>query len=108
MSSLEKVNLSGFCLVQKEVWTNYVTKVRDLPCKKCSAKSLKMVSKWRCICIECDTKHTIKKPKGFPKNMDDKRNWKATCDECGGTMDYYENSHSMAYICNRCNNILEV
>lgn len=105
---MSEVNLSGFCLVQQEVWTNYVSGVSDLQCKECSKKSLKMVSKWRCVCTECDTKHTIKKPKNFPKNMDDKRNWKSKCSECGGVMDFYENSMSMAYVCRKCSSVLEV
>lgn len=102
------VNLNGFCEVQKAVWEKYTALIKDAPCKKCEQKKLKVVSKWRCECENCGTKYTIKKPKNFPKNMNDKRNWKATCDECGGTMDFYENQSSMAYICKKCGGVLEV
>lgn len=102
------INLDGFCEVQKIVWEQFKKRVEEnCKCLKCGS-SLKMTSKFRAECIECHQKHTIKKPKNFPKNMDDKRNWKSTCCECGGTMDYYENRSGGAYICRKCSNILEV
>lgn len=42
--------------------------------------------------------------KKYELNMDNKRNWKARCDECNGVMDYY----NLAYICRKCGNVLEV
>lgn len=105
---MSKVELTGFCEVQKMVWENYTKGISNLSCKKCGEKQLQMTHKWRCQCQNCQTKHTIKKPKHFPKNMDDKRNWKSTCDECSGKMDYYENRSGGAYICRKCSNILEV
>ena len=102
------INLDGFCFIQEEVWLKIKEEVeKNGKCLKCS-DSLLMKSKWRAKCISCGTIHGIKKPKSFPKNMNDKSNWKATCDECSGTMDYYENSNGGAYICGKCNNILEV
>jgi len=103
------VSLKGFCFIQEEVWKNKIKPVieKDGKCLKCG-NHLKMISKWKAACVECNTKHTIKKPKNFPKNMDDKRNWKATCDECSGTMDFYDSGTRMAYICKKCGNVLEV
>lgn len=105
----EDINfLSGFCEVQIEYWKRYTAAILNLECKHCHDKKLKMISKWHCVCESCNTRHTIKKPKGFPKNMDNKRNWKSTCCECGGVMDYYEAGYNMAYICKKCGNVLEV
>lgn len=105
---MSNINLSSFDEVQKEVWEKFTSKISECDCKKCGEKKLKMISKWKAICEECNTKFTIKKPKGFPRNMNDKRNWKATCCECGGIMDFYENKSGMAYLCRKCSNILEV
>jgi hypothetical protein len=102
------VNLSGFCEIQKEIWERYTSRITECECKSCNNKTLKMTSKWRCICETCNTSHTIKKPKNFPKNMNDKRNWKATCEECGGTMDYNESGFRLFYLCRKCGNVLEV
>ena len=105
---MKPIILNGFCEVQKIVWEEIKLKIEsEAKCLKCNS-SLKMTTKWLAECIECKTKHTIKKPKSFPKNMDDKRNWKSTCCECGGKMDYYENRSGGAYICRKCNNCLEV
>ena len=102
------VNLDGFCDIQKDIWEKYTSSIKEAKCKKCKQISLVMTSKWKCICTNCNTKHTVRKPKNFPKNMNDKRNWKATCCECNGVMDYYENRSGGAYICRKCSNILEV
>ena len=37
-------------------------------------------------------------------DMNDSSTWKATCDECGGIMDY---GH-FSYHCGKCGNVLEV
>lgn len=103
-----KVNLNGFCDTQKMVWEKYVAQLTESSCQKCDEKALEMTSKWKATCSNCETRYSIKKPKNFPKNMNNKRNWKASCDECGGKMDFYDNGHRMAYICNKCNNVLEV
>jgi|GEM_PF-5535814 len=105
---MSKVNLSGFCEVQKIVWEKYTKQITDCICTECEEKKLRIIQKWKCVCDGCGTKFTIKKPKNFPKNMDDRRNWKSTCGECGGKMDYHENRSGGAYICRKCSNILEV
>jgi RNase P subunit RPR2 len=105
---MSKVNLSGFCEVQKDVWERYTAQIKDAECKKCQKKELIMVSKWRADCKDCKTTHTIKKPKSFPKNMDDTNNWGATCDECGGKMKFHKGGSFGAYICGRCSNVMEV
>ncbi len=104
----KNINFSGFDELQKEVWKKYVSQLENCECKECNKKTLKMISKWKAMCSSCNTKHTIKKPSSFPKNMNDKRNWKATCDECGGIMDYYESGYRLAYLCRVCSNVLEV
>ena len=105
---MKKVNLSGFCDIQKEVWEKFRKAVEEkLTCDKCNSK-LQMTAKFMAQCVECKTRYKIKKPKFFPKNMDDTRNWKATCCECSGTMDYFKNRSCGAYICRKCSNVLEV
>ena len=105
---MKPISLTGFCEVQKEVWQKFKKAVEEkLKCDKCNS-NLQMTAKFKAECTNCKTKYSIKKPKNFPKNMDNKRNWKATCDECGGKMDYYENRSGGAYICRKCNNCLEV
>lgn len=65
-----KVNLDGFCEVQKNLWDKCIReKVEsDLRCVKCDSNLL-MSSKWRASCVECGTKHQLKKPKNFPKKQ---------------------------------------
>lgn len=53
-------------------------------------------------CEHCGDTYKIKH-KNIP-DMTDSNNWKATCDECGGIMDYY----NLKYCCKKCGNILEV
>lgn len=67
-----------------------------------------MTHKWQAICDGCQTKHTITKPKNFPKNMDNTQNWKMKCDECGSVMQFHKGGVCGAYVCNRCNNVYEV
>lgn len=105
---MSKINLSGFCEVQKIFWENYTKTITGCICTECGEKKIRITQKWRCVCDECGAEYTIKKPKNFPKNMDDKRNWKSTCCECGGKMDYYENRSGGAYLCRKCGNSLEV
>jgi hypothetical protein len=44
--------------------------------------------------------------KSKKKDMKDPKNWKATCSECGDTMDFTESTFT--YHCSKCGNRLEV
>jgi tRNA splicing ligase len=104
-----EIDLKGFCSIQKQYWYKLKEMIEaDFKCLKCKGR-LKMISKWCAVCTACKEKHTIKKPKSFPHNSFDKSKWKRECVECGGVMDYHENSFGGgAYICNKCNSIFEV
>ena len=53
--------------------------------------------------IKVDVKNLIKKLKGT-NDMNDSNNWKATCSECGGIMDYF----NLRYGCRKCGHVMEV
>ncbi len=81
----------------------------DLLCPQCSEPMRTLRSKMfsRSEVFNCP-KHgdfrLIKRRKRRVPDMDDSRNWKATCSECGGIMDYF----NLRYGCRKCGNILEV
>lgn len=71
-------------------------------CPDCKCE-LKYIGYNKFQCKKCNKKFRVKKEK---KEVDpnDSNTWKATCDECGGIMNYY----NFSYYCNKCGNVLEV
>ncbi len=78
--------------------------VKESGCPKCKGEIEPV--KGRTFRCKKSCGNFILNPKIIKKFKDsfDSRNWKATCDECGGTMDYY----NFKYCCRKCGNILEV
>lgn len=73
-------------------------------CPKCDKPLVKIDVPNRRMIFECSEHGKFRVVFRRPKDMSDSRNWKARCDECGGTMDYY----NLKYCCRKCGNILEV
>lgn len=74
-------------------------------CPTC-LKAMEKVPKRRLTyqCFEHGMFRIKRKQKQRVKDMTDSNNWKATCHECGGIMDYY----NLRYGCRKCGAILEV
>lgn len=78
-----------------------MTFVRANPnCPKCG-KELEKV-KGRYLIFSCTEHGKFKKKRN--RDYLNPKNWRARCDECGGTMDY----HNLRYCCRKCGHILEV
>jgi len=101
---IDKIVEKFDCFVQGEMWRSLAKRIEKNECPRCKKTEVRVVSKWRARCKACDSDFRIKRPSNFPKNMNDTRNWKAKCDECGGVMDYY----NFKYGCRKCGHILEV
>ena len=78
---------------------------KNLLCPHCS-KPMAKVPKYpqRYKCEEHGLFRIRPKRKKKLFDPDDQSTWKATCSECGGTMDYY----NLRYCCRKCGGILEV
>ena len=73
-------------------------------CPKCKGKvEYRGYNRFVCIGI-CGGNFKLPSNIYRPKDMSDSRNWSATCEECGGKMDYY----NLRYCCRKCGHILEV
>lgn len=93
---------SYFCETQKEYYDSWFKKVLKLKCK-CGKMALKKIGIWKVQCKLCNKKYGLEIPVVL-KDMTNSCNWKATCGECGGIMDYY----NFKYCCSKCGHILEV
>ena len=92
-----------FNQLQKEQYDTMFSQVLDFPCKECGAKYQK-IGLWKVKCGECEKKFVITKPRYLKIGQANSANWKATCDECGGKMSYF----NFRYGCDKCGNVLEV
>ncbi len=71
-------------------------------CPLCNGKlEYKGYNKFSCV-GKC--KSNFKKKVKHEVDPFDESKWKATCDECGGIMDYW----SLKYCCRKCGNVMEV
>lgn len=71
-------------------------------CPNCECE-LEYIGHNKFQCKKCDQKFRVK----IEKKIADPNNsntWTATCDECGGTMNYY----NLKYYCCKCGSVLEV
>lgn len=73
-------------------------------CPKCNKPLSKVSIPRRKMVYECKEHGLFRVVVRRYKDMNDSRNWKATCGECGGTMDYY----NLRYCCRKCGGVLEV
>jgi hypothetical protein len=71
-------------------------------CPKCN-KVLKKV-KGRRMVYECSEHGMFRVTIKRQKDYSNPKNWKASCTECGGTMDYWH----FKYCCRKCGYVLEV
>lgn len=101
---MKKEYPSDFTEPQKDWYDNLFKQVLELPCEKCGKKTLEKVSLWVVQCTSCKQLYGVYRPKILKKGLANSNNWKATCEECGGIMDYY----NLKYCCRKCGHILEV
>lgn len=97
---------------QQIFYDKVMDKACNKHCPKCKNKtSLRRQGRvWLIECAECKALFKVKN--NYPllrigakdPKLQDSSNWKATCSECGGVMDYY----NLRYGCRKCGHILEV
>lgn len=80
------------------------TKEKIRICPKCPNELKKVSYPGRRMIFECSEHGMFRAIVRRQKDMMNSRNWKATCSECSGTMDYF----NLKYCCRKCGNILEV
>lgn len=73
-------------------------------CPKCSLELVKVPIPHKRNIFGCKNGHLFRLHIKKKKDMTDSRNWKKTCNECGGIMDYY----NFKYGCRKCSNVLYV
>jgi len=73
-------------------------------CPTCNKPLVQIKVPHRKMVFECTEHGKFRVVVRRHKDMNDSRNWKATCSECGGIMDYF----NLRYGCRKCGNILEV
>lgn len=89
---------------QKESYIRLMWKIiKNQCCLKCKSE-IKQIWRWKFQCVKCDSKFAVKPERNLFVDMSDSRNWKSTCVECGGIMDYY----NLRYMCRKCGSVLEV
>lgn len=78
---------------------------KEVKCPTCLKAMTKIPNKrLRYECKEHGQFRIVRRRRAKPKDMNDSNNWKATCGECGGIMDYF----NLRYCCRKCGGILEV
>ena len=93
---------------EKECIKDYIQslseKVKKQGCPKCKGE-IESVKGRRFRCKK-SCGEFILNPKIIKKVRDsyDSKNWKSTCEECGGIMDY----HNFMYGCRKCGHVLRV
>jgi len=73
-------------------------------CPTCSKPMAKQDIPGRKMVFKCEEHGLFRVVVRRHKDMSNPNNWKATCSECGGVMDYF----NFRYGCRKCGNILEV
>ena len=79
-----------------------IQKIIEKGCPLCKGE-LEDIGYRKVRCKKCKETFKFKKQERVT-DMNDSNTWKATCDECGGIMNYY----NFSYYCNKCGNVLEV
>ena len=78
--------------------------MRERNCPKCNKVLTKEKIPRRRMVFRCSEHGLFQVKVRRRKDMTNSANWKATCTECGGIMDYY----NLRYCCRKCGGILEV
>lgn len=73
-------------------------------CPKCNEALAKVSVPGKKMVFKCDEHGLFRLKIKRQKDMSDPKNWRSTCIECGGVMDYY----NLRYCCRKCGHILEV
>lgn len=73
-------------------------------CPTCSKELEKVSVPGRKMIFKCAEHGLFRVVVRRHPDMNNPNNWKATCDECGGIMDYF----NLRYGCRDCGNLLEV
>ena len=73
-------------------------------CPKCTKVLTKAILPHKRNIYQCEDHGYFRLTVPRSKAMCDSKNWKATCIQCKGTMDYY----NFKYCCRKCGHILEV